>query len=66
MNDVLAFLKIISKVDFKIKYENARPMDVSNMVLDTEKMHKFTNVELTPMLEGVSMFYEESKKNQNI
>ncbi|MBM6946184.1 MULTISPECIES: NAD-dependent epimerase/dehydratase family protein [Bacteroides] len=66
VNDVLAFLKIISKVDFKIKYENARPMDVSNMVLDTEKMHKFTNVELTPMLEGVSMFYEESKKNQNI
>ena len=66
VNDVLAFLKIISKVDFKIKYENARPMDVSNMVLDTEKMHKFTNVELTPMLEGISMFYEESKKNQNI
>lgn len=66
VNDVLAFLKIISKVDFKIKYENARPMDVSNVVLYTEKMHKFTNVELTPMLEGVSMFYEESKKNQNI
>lgn len=66
VNDVLAFLKIISKVDFKIKYENARPMDVSNMVLDTEKMHKFTNVELTPMLEGISMFYEESKKDQNI
>lgn len=63
VNDVLAFLKIISKVDFKIKYENARPMDVSNVVLYTEKMHKFTNVELTPMLEGVSMFYEESKKN---
>lgn len=66
VNDVLAFLKIISKVDFKIKYENARPMDVSNMVLGTEKMHKFTNVELTPMLEGISMFYEESKKDQNI
>lgn len=66
VNDVLAFLKIISKVDFKIMYENARPMDVSNVVLYTEKMHKFTNVELTPMLEGVSMFYEESKKNQNI
>lgn len=64
VNDVLAFLKIISKVDFKIKYENARPMDVSNMVLDTEKMHKYADVELTPMLDGMAKFYEESKKNQ--
>lgn len=29
-------LKIISKVDFKIEYKNARPVDVSNMVLDVE------------------------------
>lgn len=64
VNDVLAFLKIISKVDFRIKYENARPMDVSNMVLDTEKMHKYADVELTPMLDGISKFYEESKMNQ--
>ena len=62
VNDVLAFLKIISKKDFKIVYENARPMDVSNMVLDTEKMQRLANVELTPMLEGISMFYNESIK----
>lgn len=31
VNDVLAFLKIISKVDFKVEYKNARPVDVSNM-----------------------------------
>lgn len=61
VNDVLAFLKIISKEDFKIAYRNARPVDVSNMVLDIAKMRRLTNVELTPMLEGMSKFYEETK-----
>jgi len=64
VNDVLAFLKIISKVDFKIEYMNARPMDVSNMVLNTEIMNKFVDVELTPMLGGISAFYQESMKNK--
>lgn len=62
VNDVLAFLKIITKKDFKIVYENARPMDVSNMVLDTDKMQRLAQVELTPMLNGISTFYNESVK----
>lgn len=64
VNDVLAFLKIISKVDFKILYENARPMDVSNMVLDTTKMFGKVNISLTPMLDGISTFYKESIENK--
>ena len=40
VNDVLAFLKIISKVDFKIEYKNARPVDVSNVVLNIDSMKK--------------------------
>lgn len=64
VNDVLAFLKIISKTDFKIIYENARPMDVSNMVLDTTKMLEKVDIKLTPMLEGISTFYKESIKNK--
>ena len=60
--DVLAFLKIISKVDFKIEYKNARPVDVSNMVLDVEKMKRTVDVILTPMLDGISSFYNESIK----
>ena len=62
VNDVLSFLKIISKVDFKIEYKNARPVDVSNMVLDIKKMTQFTDVILTPMLDGISSFYHESIK----
>ncbi len=59
VNDVLAFLKIISKRDFRIEYKNVRPVDVSNMVLDTRKMRRYVEVELTPMLEGMSAFYSE-------
>lgn len=59
VNDVLAFLKIISKVDFKIEYKNARSVDVSNMVLDIEKMKRFVDVDITPMLDGISSFYHE-------
>lgn len=65
VNDVLAFLKIISKVDFKIEYENARPMDVSNMVLDTTKMLKYVDIKLTPMLKGMEKFYQESLKDNS-
>ena len=62
VNDVLAFLKIISQVDFKIEYKNARPVDVSNMVLDVEKMKRTVDVILTPMLDGISSFSNESIK----
>lgn len=60
VNDILAFLKIISKKDFQIRYVNARSVDVSNLVLDTTKMLSHVNVELTPILEGMKKFYEES------
>lgn len=66
VNDILAFIKIISKSDFKIEYKNTRPMDVSNMVLDITKMKKYTDIELTPMLEGISTFYNESIKNKSL
>lgn len=66
VNDVLAFLKIISKQDFKIEFENARPMDVSNMVLDTTKMLSYVDVKLTPMLEGMKQFYQESLNQTKI
>lgn len=59
VNDVIAFLKIISKSDFKIEYKNARPMDVSNMVLDITKMSSYVDIDLTSMLDGISSFYNE-------
>ena len=61
VNDVLAFLKIVSQQDFKIVYQNPRPVDVSNMVLDVRELKKLVDVELTPFMDGIMRFYEESK-----
>ena len=63
INDVLAFLKIVSQKDFKIEYKNPRPVDVSNMVLDLTKLRQYVDIEFTPFMEGVKMFYEESKES---
>ena len=60
VNDVLAFLKIISKQDFKISYENARPVDVSNVVLDTKKLNRYVNLTFTPLMDGIKQFYCDS------
>lgn len=62
VNDILAFLKIVSGEDFKIEYQNSRPVDVSSMILDTSKLKKYVEgLKLTPILDGISVFYHESK-----
>lgn len=61
VNDVLAFLKIASGVDFKIEYKNPRPVDVSNMVLDVDKLKKHVDIDITPFMDGVRIFFEEEK-----
>ena len=66
VNDVLAFLKIVSGVDYKIEYKNPRPVDVSNMVLDVENLKKYVDIEFTPFMDGVKAFYDEEKKKYNI
>ena len=63
VNDVLAFLKIVSGKDFKIEYKNPRPVDVSNMVLDISNLKQYVDIEFTPFMEGIKKFYEESVKN---
>lgn len=63
VNDVLAFLKIVSNQDFKIEYKNPRPVDVSNMVLDLSELRRFVKIEFTPFMDGVKVFYKESIKN---
>lgn len=62
VNDVLAFLKIVTQKDFKINYQNPRPVDVSNMVLDLRNLKQYVDIEFTPFMEGIRAFYEESKK----
>ena len=63
VNDVLAFLKIVSKQDFKIEYKNPRPVDVSNMVLDISNLKQYVDIKFTPFMEGIKKFYDESVKD---
>lgn len=60
INDVLAFLKIVSEKDFRIEYKNPRPVDVSNMVLDITKLKEYVDIDFIPFMEGVKIFYNES------
>lgn len=60
VNDVLAALKIVSGRELKIVYQNPRSVDVSNMVLDTTRLKEIINYELTPFMDGIRQFYEES------
>lgn len=66
VNDVLAFLKIVTQQDFKIQYQNPRPVDVSSMVLDLSNLKQYVDVEFTPFMDGIRLFYEESKRRMNI
>lgn len=62
VNDVLAFLKIVSGREFKIEYKNPRPADVSNVVLDISNLKKYVDVEFISFMEGIKYFYKESIK----
>ena len=64
VNDVLAFLKIVSHEDFRIEYKNPRSVDVSNMVLDLSRLKHYVDYEFTPFMEGIKQFYNESLTNQ--
>ena len=64
VNDVLAFLKIVSGTDYKIEYKNPRPVDVSNMVLDVARLKKYVDITFTPFMDGVKSFYEEEEKKR--
>ena len=64
VNEVLAFLKIDSKQDFKIEYKNPRSVDVSNMVLGLSSLKKYVDIAYTPFMDGVKIFYQESLKQK--
>lgn len=66
VNDVLAFLKIVSGVDYKIEYKNPRPVDVSNMVLDVDNLKKYVDIDFTPFMDGVKEFYNEEKSKLSL
>lgn len=66
VNDILAFLKIVSGKDFEIKYVEARNVDVSNMILNIDKLKSLIEFRTTPILDGMKAFYEECMEIKKI
>ena len=62
VNDILAFLKIVSGKDFEIRFMDARHVDVSNMILNVDKLKSLIDFKVTPILDGMKIFYEECIK----
>lgn len=66
VNDILAFLKIVSGKNFEIKYMDARHVDVSNMVLNIDKLKSLIEFRTTPILDGMKVFYDECMEIKKI
>ena len=59
MNDILDKLKQVTFKPIKIEYKPARNADVSTMILSVDKLRSLIDLRLTPLTEGMKIFYEE-------
>lgn len=62
INDIMDKIKTIVEEPVKVEYKPARSADVSTMILSTKRLSSFVDLKLTPLEEGISMFYNEEKK----
>lgn len=60
VNEVLDLLKKVSGRDFQVIYKNPRPVDVSYMVLNIQKLKRYVTCSFTPFEEGIRKFYQAS------
>ena len=59
INDIMGLLKTVSGINFKSKTMEARHSDVSNMILNNDKLKSLIDFKITPIIEGMKVFYEE-------
>lgn len=62
VNDILEKLKEVSSKPIKIEYKPARNADVSTMILSVDKLRSLIDLKLTPLIEGMKIFYNEEIK----
>lgn len=60
VNEVLDLLKKVSDKDFQVIYKNPRPVDVSYMVLNIQRLKRYVTCRFTPFEEGIRKFYQTS------
>lgn len=59
INDILSFIKNITKEKLIVKYDSSRLADVNNVVLDITKLKSIVNHNNTPIEEGIMKFYND-------
>ena len=62
VNDIMDKLKEVSSKPIKIEYKPARNADVSTMILSVDKLRSLIDLKLTPLTEGMKIFYDEEIK----
>ena len=62
VNDIMDKLKEVSSKPIKIEYKPARNADVSTMILSVDKLRSLIDLKLTPLTEGMRIFYDEEIK----
>lgn len=60
VNEVLGILKKVSGREFHVIYKNPRPVDVSYMVLNTQRLKQYVAFNFTSFEEGIRQFYQDS------
>lgn len=62
VNNILEKLNKVTKKSIKIEFKPARNTDVSAMILSIDKLRFLIDFSLTPLAEGMRIFYEEEMK----
>lgn len=62
INDIITILKEVVEENVMVEYVSSRKVDVANMILDTTELKKYVDLHPTPLKEGISIFYNGTKK----
>lgn len=62
VNDILKKLESIVEEPVRVDYKPARSADVSTMILSTDRLSSYVDLELTTLDEGMRLFYNEEKQ----
>lgn len=65
INDIMEILKTVSGKSLLSKKVEARHSDVSNMILNIDKLKSIIDFKITPIADGVKFFYEECMISKN-
>lgn len=62
VNQIIEVLKKIVEEPVKVEYKPARSADVSTMILSTELLRSYVDLNLTTLENGIKIFYDEAKR----